>query len=98
MKEGSLFCFCHTDISQAITARHAALLVSLESSPKPSWCVMPHSWYLGKALPNHHSASCHTLGILGKLSMSTGALTWFWDCLELRCGSFWLLNHFLNEN
>jgi hypothetical protein len=24
-----------------------------------------------------HSASCHALGIFGKLSMSRGALTWF---------------------
>jgi len=21
-----------------------------------------------------------------------------WDCLELRCGSYWLMNHFFNEN
>jgi hypothetical protein len=27
-------------------------------------------------LTNHH-ASCHALGIFGKLSMSRGALTWF---------------------
>jgi hypothetical protein len=49
-------------------------------------------------LPNH-STSCRALGIFGKLSMSRGASTWLvWDCLELWCGSYWLLNHFLNEN
>jgi hypothetical protein len=42
------------------------------------------------------------LYIFGKLLMNRGATTWFWDCLELLCvcvcGSYWLLNHFLNEN
>jgi hypothetical protein len=32
------------------------------------------------------------------LSMSRVASTWFeTKCLELRCGSYWLLNHFLNK-
>jgi len=54
---------------------HAVLLVSLQSSPK-SWCFMLCSCYLCKALANH-GASCHALGIFAKLSMSTGAPTWF---------------------
>ncbi len=33
------------------------------------------------------------------LSMSRVASTWFeTKCLELRCGSYWLLNHFLNND
>jgi hypothetical protein len=46
-----------------------------------------------KALP------CRALGVFGKLSISRGASTCLvWDYLELWCGSYWLLNHFLNEN
>jgi hypothetical protein len=57
-------------------------------------CFVLPSW----DLPNH-STSCRALGIFGKLSMSRGASTWLvWDCLELWCGSYQLLNHFLNEN
>jgi hypothetical protein len=57
-------------------------------------CFVLPSW----DLPNH-STSCRALDSFGKLSMSRGASTWLvWDCLELWCGSYQLLNHFLNEN
>ncbi len=53
-----------------------------QRSPIAHGCFMPHSWYLQKAL-----------------SMSNkGAPTWFETVRSYKCGSYWSLNHFLNEN
>jgi len=46
-------------------------------------------------LPNHDVFHAMLLGIFKKLSMiSTGCIDLVWDCLDLWCGSYWLLNHF----
>jgi hypothetical protein len=46
-------------------------------------------------LPNHDVFRVVLLGIFKKLSViSTGCIDLVWDCLDLRCGSYWLLNHF----
>jgi len=47
-------------------------------------------------LQNHH-ISCHTLHIFRKLLMN-GCIDLVWNCLELWCGSYWLLNKIETEN
>jgi hypothetical protein len=48
-------------------------------------------------LPNH-CTSCHALGIFRNLKMNEGSNDLVWECFNLRCGSYWLLNHFFIEN
>jgi len=58
------------------------------------WCFMLASWYL----PKSSLISCRPLDIYGKLAQWVyGCIHLVWDCLELPCESYWLLNHFVNE-
>jgi hypothetical protein len=82
---------CALGIFGKFSMFHVALLVSLESSR----CFMLCSWYLWKAL----DVSCYALHIVGKLSMmSKGAPSWIEIFWSYSVGSYWLLNHFFNEN
>jgi hypothetical protein len=109
MKQGGLFWFvcwdlpshdasCDThyifetlfdvEIPQATTL-HVVLIVS----SRHFW------WWLGVHQTCFETASCGAHCIFETLLMTTrSASNLVWDYLELLCKSYWLLNHFLNEN
>jgi hypothetical protein len=51
-----------------------------------------------------HAKISQTMTLHDALLMSSESTQWVgildlvWDCLNLWCGSYWLLNHFFNEN
>ncbi len=59
-------------------------------------CVCDALFCLAESLRDlpHHSASCHTLGVFEKLSMSKGCIDLVWKCLAIRCGSYSLFEPF----
>ncbi len=50
--------------------------------------------------PNHHDVFHAMLLVSSESSpwYSKGCIDVVWECLDLRCGSYWLLNHFFHEN
>ncbi len=66
-------------------------------SPKPG-CSMSCSWYLLKALNEKTRCFMSCSWYLLKALNEKTRKNLVWNCLELQCGSYWLLNHFVNEN
>jgi len=71
------------------------------SMNRGAWRIMSCSWYLWKALSMNRDAWRFMLCswyLWKALSMSRGGVTWFETVWSLRCESYWLFHHFLNEN